>query len=442
MPRSGSRDELAAAPAPARPPAPRHERPLREDEKRIVTLLGLPTMALALAVTVVSTYLPVVASDAGGSTLVIGLIIGVEGVIALWLPLVVGTWSDRLVTPLGGRVPFLLVATPFVVIGLAAMGVISTVGMMAVAAFVFFLGYFLAYEPYRALYPDAVGPDVAGRAQGVQALWRGAGTGLALLGGGLLLALGQAVPFLVCAAVYVAATIVFVQAMLRDGIPDHHRPGRGGLRAEADHVLGLIRGNVALKAFLLANALWELSLGALKTFVVLYVTKGLGYSQAASALIIGGVSLIVLVAAVVSGRMADRHGIPAVFSVCLPVYGIALLVPFLVTVPWIVALAVPFVAIGGGAIMALPYALMMPLMPPSDHGTLTGYYSFSRGLGAWLGPLLGGVAITAFAGVFTSTHGYQAVWGVCALAVFVSMWPLGAVYRGITAAAAQAETAT
>ena len=68
------------------------DRSLRADERRAVVLLGITTLALALAVTVVTTYLPVVASGFVGSTLVIGLIIGIEGLYAMWLPLVVGSW--------------------------------------------------------------------------------------------------------------------------------------------------------------------------------------------------------------------------------------------------------------------------------------------------------------------------------------------------------------
>jgi len=45
----------------------------------------------------------------------------------------------------------------------------------------------------------------------------------------------------------------------------------------------------------------------------------------------------------------------------------------------------------------------------------------SRGLGMWLGPLLGGAAITLLAGVFSGTHGYQATWGVCDLAILASL---------------------
>jgi predicted MFS family arabinose efflux permease len=304
------------------------------------------------------------------------------------------------------------------------MAFVSSTLALAATAFAFFVGYFLAYEPYRALYPDAVGEDVAGRAQSMQALWRGVGTGVALLGGGLLLSLWDGAPFVSAAAVFVTAIASFGLVLRRRGIPDQARGDETALGEAARRLWRLVRDHPALQAFLVANALWELSLAALKTFVVLYVTAGLGYSQAVAALIIGGVAGIVVVAAVTAGKLADRYGAPRVLTVALPVHGIGFLVPFLFTAPAAVATAVPFIAVGGGVIMALPYALLMPLMPEDEHGAVTGYYSFSRGLGTWIGPLAAGVAITVLDGVFASTHGYQAVWGVCSAAILLSLVPL------------------
>jgi Na+/melibiose symporter-like transporter len=302
------------------------------------------------------------------------------------------------------------------------MGFVGSVGPLVGAAFVFFIGYFLAYEPYRALYPDLFDDEVAGRAQGTQALWRGAGTGLALVGGGLLISLSQLLPFLVAAIVACAATVTLpVGMMRRDDASDESGEAGGGPKAAATRVLELLRESPGLRAFLIANALWELSLGALKTFVVLYVTVGLGYSRATAALFIGGVAVLVLFAAMASGKLADKRGKIAVLKVGLPIYGAGLFVPLIFSAPWIVACAVPFIAIGAGAVMALPYAVLMPLMPDEEHGTLTGVYSFSRGLGVWLGPLIAGLAITLLSGVFKSTEGYQATWGVCAIAVLASL---------------------
>jgi MFS family permease len=397
-------------------------RSLKSDERRSVVLLGAQTLGLALAVTVVTTYLPVVAKGFVGSTLVIGLIIGIEGLLAMWLPLVAGSWSDRLKTRLGGRLPFVIAGTPFLVVGLVAMGFVGSIGPLVAAAFVFFIGYFLAYEPYRALYADLFADEVAGRAQGTQALWRGAGTGVALLGGGLLISLSQLLPFLAAAIVACAASATLTVGMMRrDDVSDDSGEASGGAKAAAHRVWELVRESPPLRAFLIANALWELSLGALKTFVVLYITVGLGFSRATAALMIGGVAVLILLAAVASGRVADKVGKIAVLKAGLPVYGVGLLIPLIFSTPWIIACAVPFIAIGAGAVMALPYAVLMPLMPDEEHGTLTGVYSFSRGLGVWLGPLIAGLAITLLSGVLKSTQGYQATWGVCAIAILASL---------------------
>ena len=103
----------------------------------------------------------------------------------------------------------------------------------------------------------------------------------------------------------------------------------------------------------------------------------------------------VLVGALVSGTIGDSLGRARVMRAALVVYGLGLMIPFVSTVPWIVALAAPLVAFGGGVTMSLPYALLMPMMPRGAHGAVTGLYSLSRGVGTSLGPLLAGVAIQA-----------------------------------------------
>ena len=63
---------------------PRGERErLRGRERRQLAMLGLPTFAMALAITTVSTYLPVVAQPLTSSTVLIGLLIAGEGAMAL-----------------------------------------------------------------------------------------------------------------------------------------------------------------------------------------------------------------------------------------------------------------------------------------------------------------------------------------------------------------------
>jgi Na+/melibiose symporter-like transporter len=369
-----------------------------------------------------------VAKQFTGSTTVIGLLIGAEGLLALFVPLAVGTWSDQLRTKIGGRLPFVIGGVPLAALGLAAMGFMHSLAPMAIAVTVFFLGYFIAYEPYRALYPDLMDDEIAGRAQSAQAVARGIGTGVALVSGGLLMSLAKPAPFIAAAIVLGVATVAFVLVSLRRDVGAQEYEDARNLREAARDLRELVREHPALRWFLAANALWELSLAALKTFIVLFLTIGLGMKISQASLVIGATAVLILGAAAAAGPLADRLDRNRVMRVSLWIYGIGLLVPLL-TQSWPAIVAVPFVAIGGGVIMALPYALLMPLMPEGAHGALTGYYSLSRGIGTLLGPIIGGVAVQLGQGLLSGTHGYAAVFAVCSLAILASI-PLMRGLRG------------
>lgn len=398
----------------------------RRDKRRLL-VLGLPTFGMALSITTISTYLPVLASGQRASTTEIGIIIGTEGLMALWLPLVVGRWSDRLRTPLGGRLPFVLAGTPVMLASLCAAGFVESTLALALLVATFFGGYFVAYEPYRALYPDLIPDEQAGRSQSTQAAWRGLGTGVALASGGALLSVALFLPFVLDAALLALSVGIFSWRLLsrrereEEGVEERDdEPLSGAFK----RVFELLREHAALRMFVLANALWELALGAVKTFVVLYVTKGLGYSLGQASLIIGAVAVLILGGAIAGGFLADRFGKLRVTEIALWIYGLAMLVPGLTTLPAAIVAALPFVAIGGGTIMSLPYSLLMPLMPEDEHGMLTGLYSMSRGVGVMLGPLLAGVAIGLAEPLFTSTAGYAAAWWIAAGAILLSIAPL------------------
>lgn len=118
-----------------------------------------------MAITVVSTCVPVLARRYVSSALIIGLIVGVEGLAATFAPVAVGTWSERLRTRFGRRLPFVLAGTPVAALALVAMGLAQGLIPIAVAVIVFFVAYFVAYSPYRALYPDLLPDEIEGRAQ-------------------------------------------------------------------------------------------------------------------------------------------------------------------------------------------------------------------------------------------------------------------------------------
>ncbi|HLY48493.1 MAG TPA: MFS transporter [Solirubrobacteraceae bacterium] len=400
------------------------QRSLKHEEKVELALLALPTFALALAITIVSTQLGEVTRHYTHQTTLIGAIIGGEGAMALWVPLIFGSWSDTLKTRIGGRLPFVLAGGLPAAAVLPMIGVVHGLGLVALVSALFFLFYFVAYEPYRAMYPDMLpSEEVGGRAQSAQAVARGVGTGCALLGGGLLLSVARPLPFAVAAVVMVAALGGFVLLILRRGTPHQdYRNAETPLQV-ARRLPRLIRHHPALRAYFFANALWETTLAALKAFVLLYLTLGLGYSLSTASLIIGGVALVILIGAAASGKVGDKLGRMRVVMVALIGYGAGYLVPVLTTNRIAIGLAMPFIAIGGGTVMTMAYALLMPLMPKAEHGALTGFYSISRGVGIVLGPILAGAVIWVTRdSLFKETSGFQAMWIICAAATFGSLF--------------------
>jgi MFS family permease len=156
--------------------------------------------------------------------------------------------------------------------------------------------------------------------------------------------------------------------------------------------------------------------------VVLYLTIGLHYKLTTASLFIGAVALVILIGAGVTGKAGDKWGRIRVVRLALWGYGLGFLVLIFTTSRPLLIAAMPFIAIGGGAVMTMAYAILMPLMPEDEHGALTGFYSLSRGFGITTGPILAGILISLTAsGVFKGTQGFQAMWIVCAGAALTSI---------------------
>jgi maltose/moltooligosaccharide transporter len=173
--------------------------------------LALPTFALALGISVLTTYAPLLLGEATSSAGAIGIAIGAEGAFALFLPLLIGSLSDRTRTRFGRRIPYALAGVPLLVAPLVilpfAHGYAETVALVSL----FFVGYFVYYPPYQALFAELVPSSHQGRAQGWQGVMRGLGLGAALVGGGLLLTVWTPLPFVLAAGTVVLATVVLVR---------------------------------------------------------------------------------------------------------------------------------------------------------------------------------------------------------------------------------------
>ena len=385
---------------------------------RFLGALALPTFALALGISVLTTYAPLLLGEATSSAGAIGIAVGAEGAFALFLPLLVGSLSDRTQSRFGRRIPYALIGVPLLVAPLAilpfAHGYAETVALVSL----FFIGYHVYYPPYQALFAELVPSTHQGRAQGWQGVMRGLGLGVALVAGGLLLSVWTPLPFLLAAAAAVLATVVLVREVRGTtqaaAVPEVPRlPGPGVFR--------LVRERPDVRAFVAANALWELSFMGLKTFIVLFVVKGLGESVGTASAVMGVVAGASVLAAFGAGRLADAVGVHRLMRVSIWVYGIGLLVGAGLSSFGSFLIGLPLIALAGAVVMTLPYGILVGLTPAGAEGALSGLFGFSRALGAVLGPIVVGVAIDVLAPMFPATNGYGAMWIAIGAPILLSL---------------------
>jgi MFS family permease len=397
--------------------------PLPVGVGRLLGALALPTFSLALAMSVLTTYAPLLLGEATSSSSAIGLAVGGEGLFALFLPVLVGAVSDRTSSRWGRRLPYAIFAAPLLVLPLVILPFAHSYAQTVALVSLFFVGYFVYYPPYQALFAELVPFSHQGRAQGMQGVMRGLGLGAALVGGGLLIAVWTPLPFVLAGAALVLSTVVLVRGVRgrAESTPRLVAPAEPG-----PGVFRLVRERRELRAFVVANALWELSFMGLKTFIVLYVVKGLGESVGTASAVIGVVAGAYVVASAVVGPLADRVGAYRLMRGSLWVYGVGLLVAAGMTSLGPMLVALPFVAIAGAVVMTLPFGLLVRLTPVGAEGAVSGLFGFSRALGAVLGPIAVGVSIDVLGPLFGATQGYGAMWVAIGVPILLSLPLLGA----------------
>jgi MFS family permease len=382
--------------------------------------LSLGAFGLAFSITTTAAYLPPLLGGFTDSKTLIALVLGSEGIFALTLPLVIGPWSDTFHTPMGRRRPFMLAALGPMGFCLALMPFMPSLWTTALIVLAFFFAYYVYEPPYRGLYPDLLPASAYGRSQGIQHIMRGLALGLALVGGGFLFHAWKAAPFLVAAFVTTLACGGVI-VLIREDVAGTRRAFEG-VRSYLARSWFVLREEPEVRRFLIANAAWEGTFAAARTFVVLYITRGLGQPLSTNSFVLATVAGGYVVAAIGSGRLGDRFGLARVIWAASFLYGFGLLGGGLATEwhDWYYIVIFP-VAVAGGCVMTLAWGLLFKLMPPEHRGAISGLATWTKGFGLIVGPVVVGGAIDIFGPYLESTDGYQLLWPLCGVPILLAI---------------------
>ena len=397
------------------------------DEQRMgvrdMLALTAPTLGFATALSLVTSYLPLILQNYTDSATLIGFAIGGEGIFSSLIPLFVGVLSDRIWTKhWGRRRPFMVFAAPFMATSLILAPLQTSYGTIALSTFIFFAAYHFYTSPYQSLLPDVTPPGFHGRVQGFQGLMRGGGMFLGMVVLGVLFGWWQPSPFILCGVLILGLTYWTVHKV-QEPEPDRSAlPEREGLLAEVRRIWHSIRQYKEIQRFMVATFLWESTLAGLRPFIMLYFTHSLGVSVRTGALLLGLVGVTYLVAALASGFLADRYGRLRMMRVGLWIYLAGCLFGFFVRdVRWTFAF-LPIFGLGGSIVLTLPYAILIPLMPKEHIGQFTGLFSMTRGFANILAPVIAGGVIDLFGHYLGPGRQYTVIWLLAAIMIVISLF--------------------
>jgi maltose/moltooligosaccharide transporter len=400
-------------------------------------LLGFGFFGVSVIWGVYNAFVPIFLSEKFGLRPEwVGFFMTLDNIAALLIQPPVGAWSDRLRTPIGRRMPFILVGAP---LGALAFGLIPLAGalpLFVACTSTLLLSMALWRTPVVALMPDITPSPLRSQANGIINFMGGVGAIASFLGGAALYRMNPAYPFWMGSGLVIAATIlVFVFIRESQEVQAGERqPGMiESLRAVLDEP-----EKSPLRVFL-AIFFWFLGYTAVEAFFTLYAKHHLGLEEADGTRLLGQLSLLFVLCALPAGYIGARAGRRRTIMAGIVVMTSCYLAIFL-TAPGILVTPVTRLPVLGvvpvlGLILmiaGLAWALIninsLPMVVDMVEdvriGTYTGLYYLFSTLSAIAGPNVNGWLISL------TGDNYNSIMLAAALSTIVALALMFGVRRG------------
>ena len=410
---------------------------------RTTIVIGLGFFTMGLMDPLYDTFVPIFLRDYLTSRSAIGTIMTLDNIFAVLLIPIVSAWSDQVRTPIGRRMPFIIVTLPLTAIMFSYIPSAARSSLAALIIALFALNVFKqsARGPVVALMPDTIPGEFRSEANGVINLMGGiaAIVGTVILGPLANVSVNlpiigdsrRQLPFLISGLlVMVAAAVVFtfVKEQRRAAEKESKVPLRESLRT-------ILRSEERSAFFVLLSLfLWFVGYQGVLPFLGLYSIGVLGLSEGVAPLSAGMVAIAYALFAVPSGIVAHRLGRRRTIRAGLSGLVVILLLIF------VLGIAADPAGFPGGARVALFWGLLFlfgifwvsvitnsfPMLWQmagyATMGIYTGlYYFFSQTAAIAAPPVTGGII---------DIFGYPALFVFAALCMAVAWLLMGRVQRG------------
>lgn len=400
-------------------------------------LLGFGFFGVSVIWTLFNVFVPLfLANRFGLPSSLIGMFMTLDNIAAFLIQAPVGAWSDRLRTPIGRRMPFILVAAP---IGAAAFGVIplvSALPLFFICTLTLVISMAFWRTPVMALMPDITPSKYRSQANGIINLMGGLGAVIASLGGSALFELNLNYPFWLGAILVVLAALLVFMFIKEPRIFQQSKPPPSLAESLRDLFRDKEKSAIRL---LLAIFFWVLTTQQADAFLSLYATRHLGISEGDAGRMAGHMAISFMIFAIPAGVLGSRLGRRKTISIgligmALSILVIAVLPPEVLTIELgrlpplgMIRLANLFLVLAGltwALINTNALPMVVDLTNASLIGTYTGLYFLVYTLSSVVGPILNGWLI------HLAGHNYNMLMIIGPVFLVVALFLLSGVNRG------------
>lgn len=380
-----------------------------------IFLLGFGFFGVSVIWGVYNAFVPIFLADKFHlAPVFIGFFMTLDNIAALFIQPPVGAWSDRLRTPIGRRMPFILIGAPLGALVFGFIPFAAVLPLFVACTSTLLLSMAMWRTPVVALMPDITPSQYRSQANGIINFMGGIGAIISFLGGSALYKMNPAFPFWMGSAlVILAAALVFI--FIKEPKQFGESEKQPGMLESLKEVLA-DEDKSALR-LLLAIFFWFLGYTAIEAFFTLYAKNHLGLNEADGARLLGHLSLIFVLFALVAGVIGSRIGRRLTISIgivlmaalmggmyFLPVATLTTVVgkaPVLGSIP-----VVSLFLMGAGAAWSLININSLPMVVDmttlARAGTYTGLYYLFSTLSAIAGPNVNGILIQVTGGNYNS----------------------------------------
>jgi len=371
-----------------------------------IFLLGFGFFGVSVIWTVYNAFVPLfLANKFHLAPILIGFFMTLDNIAAIFIQPPVGVWSDRLRTPIGRRMPFILIGAP---IGALAFGVIPLVAVLPLfvaCTSTLLLSMAFWRIPVVALMPDITPSQYRSQANGIINLMGGIGTIIASLVGSTLYEINVTFPFWM-GSILVLAAALLVFIFIKE--PKEYEDSE-----QEPNMLESLRELMASEEksgirILLAIFFWFLSYTGIEAFLTLYATKYIGVPEGDAGRLLGHIGLLFVIFAVPAGLLGSRIGRRITISfgiilMALMIFGLFILPPetlaiLLTKLPVlgnirVVSLLLMVAGIAWALININSLPMVVDMTTAARIGTFTGLYYLFSTLSAIVGPNLNGLLV-------------------------------------------------